>query len=201
MRLLPSLLAVSFPFLACDSKPQAPLDRQSPGDRSGAIGSADPRTNQQLPPGTVFQRAEGKLKARDGASVGGDVKLEEVTGGVRVQLSLHDAPKSSKLGVVVHESGDCKDFARGFGEHFNPRRSRHGLPGAPEQHAGDLGNVSVDENGKGTLLILTTGGNLRENDTYSYLHRTLVVHAQEDRGTEPHGDAGEPLACARIEPG
>jgi Cu/Zn superoxide dismutase len=61
--------------------------------------------------------------------------------------------------------------------------------------------VSIDEDGKGTLLILTSGGNLRENDPLSYLHRPLVVHASEDRGTEPHGDAGDPIACARIESG
>lgn len=199
--LLPLLFAVTVPVAACEDKPPAPLERQTPADRSGAVGSGDPRTRQLLPPGTVFQRAEGKLEARDGASIGGTVKLEEVTGGVRVEVSVRDAPKGAKLGVVVHESGDCTDLSKGLGGHFNPRGTRHGLPGAPEQHAGDLGNVTVDEEGEGTLLILTSGGNLRENDPLSYLRRPLVVHAREDRGTDPHGDAGEPLACARIEPG
>jgi superoxide dismutase, Cu-Zn family len=185
--------------LACEEKQQTPLDRQTPADRSGAVGSADPsRTGQLLPPGTEFQRAEGKLVAKEGGSVEGDVKLEEVTSGVRVEVSVQDAPRNSKLGVVVHETGDCKDLAKGLGPHFNPRGTRHGLPGAPEQHAGDLGNVTTDAEGKGKLLILTSGGNLREGDPKSYLNRPLVIHAQEDRGTEPSGDVGEPLACARI---
>jgi superoxide dismutase, Cu-Zn family len=186
--------------LACEEKQQTPLDRQTPADRSGSVGSADPsRTGQLLPPGTKFQRAEGKLVAKEGAPLGGDVKLEEVTSGVRVEVSVHDAPKSSKLGVVVHETGDCKDLAKGFGPHFNPRGTRHGLPGAPEQHAGDLGNITTDADGKGKLLVLTSGGNLRDGDPRSYLKRPLVIHAAEDRGTEPSGDVGEPLACAPIE--
>jgi Cu-Zn family superoxide dismutase len=148
----------------------------------------------------VFRRATGELQAAEGAPLGGEVKLEEVTGGVRVEVSVRDAPRGSKLGVVVHEAAHCKDASTGLGAHFNPRGTRHGLPGAPEQHAGDLGNVTVDESGKGILLILTSGGNLRDDDPLSYLHRTLVVHAREDRGTDPHGDAGEALACARIEP-
>jgi superoxide dismutase, Cu-Zn family len=186
--------------LACEEKQQTPLNRQTPADRSGAVGSADPsRTGQLLPPGTVFLRAKGKLEAKEGAPVGGDVKLEEVTSGVRIEVSINDAPKNAKLGVVVHESGDCKDLAKGLGPHFNPRGTRHGLPGAPEQHAGDLGNLTTDDDGKGKLLILTSGGNLKDGDPKSYLHKPLVIHSKEDRGTEPSGDAGDPLACARIE--
>jgi Cu-Zn family superoxide dismutase len=198
LHLTPGLVLVA--ALACDDKPRTPLDRQTPADRSGAVGSADPsRTGQLLPPGTVFRRAEGKLAAKEGTAVGGDVKLEEVTSGVRIAVSVHDAPRSSKLAVVVHETGDCKDLTQGLGGHFNPRGTRHGLPGAPEQHAGDLGNVTTDEEGKGQLVILTSGGNLREGEPASYLHRPVVLHAREDRGTAPDGDSGEPLACARIE--
>jgi superoxide dismutase, Cu-Zn family len=194
--IFPALLVITLP-LGCDDEPQAPLNRQTPADRSGAVGSADPRTGQQLPPATVFKRAAGSLEARGDGPVSGDVKLEEVTGGVRVQVSVRGAPRSTKLAVLVHDAKDCKDVT-GTSSHFNPRGTKHGLPGAPEQHAGDLGNLTVDEEGKGTLLLLTSGGNLRENDPLSYLHRTLVVHEREDRGTE---DLGAPLACARIEPG
>lgn len=194
---LPALLVVVM-LPACDDKPQVLPERQL-GDKSGAVGSADPtRTGQRLPPGTEFRRAKGEIEAKAGTSIGGEVKLEEVTEGVRVALMLHDAPRSQKLSVVVHEAGDCKDFTKGFGAHWNPRNVRHGLPGAPEQHAGDLGNVTIDENGKGTLLVLTSGGNLRKGDPLSYLHRPLVVHAREDRG-DPSGDTGEGIACARIE--
>lgn len=187
-------------LLACDDRPQTPLEQQTPADKSGSVGSADPsRTGQLLPPGTVFQRAEGKLEAKPGAPLGGEAKLEEVTGGVRVEVTVHDAPRSSQLAVVIHDTGDCKDLGQSLGAHYNPRGTRHGLPGATEQHAGDLGNVTVDENGKGTLLVLTSGGNLREDDRLSYLHRPLVVHERSDSGKDPNGDAGEPLACARIE--
>jgi Cu/Zn superoxide dismutase len=60
--------------------------------------------------------------------------------------------------------------------------------------------VTTDENGNGKLLVLTSGGNLREGDPKSYLRRPLVLHAREDRGTAPDGDSGEALACARIDP-
>src|SRR6185369_2057821 len=118
-----------------------------------------------------------------GADLSGSATLEEVTSGVRIQLSIHDAPPNAKLAVHV-EAGDCSRVGSNTpSEHWNPRQEPHGFPEALDHHLGDLGNLPTDSHGKGELLILTSGGNLRKNDTMSFLSRSIVVEDAEDDGT------------------
>ncbi len=166
------------------------------GDRSGAVGSADPAKNGDLlPPGTIFKRAKAALEPAGGSKAAGTAKLEEVTSGVRIEVMLHDAPPNTRLGVHVVDRSDCDAQSIAAAEHLNPRHSRHGLPGSGEQHLGDLGNISIDEHGNGALLIMTSGGNLREHDPRSLVDRAIVVDAREDDG-QPQ--ALKPAACAVI---
>jgi superoxide dismutase, Cu-Zn family len=182
------------------ARERQPLETQTTGDRSGAVGTADPRAaNGLLPSGTVFQRAGATLEPAPGQRTSGHAKLEEVTNGVRIQVSVKDAPPNAKLGVHVVQTADCEKIASGAQtEHFNPRNTAHGLPTASEQHLGDLGNVVTDERGNGELLILTSGGNLRARDPRSFLDRAIVVDDREDRG---EAELGKPAACAVIKSG
>jgi Cu/Zn superoxide dismutase len=61
-----------------------------------------------------------------------------------------------------------------------------------------LGNIEVDKNGAGRLKIVTAGGNLRAADALSFVGRAVVIHESKDRGTQPSGGAGSPVACAVI---
>jgi Cu-Zn family superoxide dismutase len=132
----------------------------------------------------------------------GDAILEEVSGGVRIAVELDDArPSPGKLAVHIHEKGDCSDIpGKSMGDHFSPRDTKHGLPTDPEHHMGDLGNIEIDGDGDGELKIQTVGGNLRPADAMSFVGRALVVHEGTDKGTQPAGGAGKPIACAVIEP-
>jgi superoxide dismutase, Cu-Zn family len=183
----------------CARERPPPPERQT-GDRSGAVGTADPRAAQGLlPSGTIFQRAAATIEPAPGQRTNGHAKLEEVTNGVRIQVSVKDAPPNAKLGVHVVKTADCEKIASGAApEHFNPRNSAHGLPSSSEQHLGDLGNVVTDERGNGELSILTSGGNLRARDPLSFLDRAIVVHDREDRG---QAELGKPAACAVIKAG
>ena len=196
LKLLPLCLVV---LSGCGKEKQVPITQQTPGDRSGAIGSADPLNGngQRLEPGTKFARASAKFDAANGSKVGGDAGLEEVTSGVRIRVSVHDAKPNTKLGVHVLEKGDCANLSNDDpGAHLNPRHTRHGLPGG-EQHLGDLGNVTVDDKGNGELLILTSGGNLRAGDAHSFLNRAVVVDESEDQG-KPEASGGKPALCGVI---
>jgi Cu-Zn family superoxide dismutase len=145
------------------------------------------------------REAEGHLAGVKGfESVAGKVKLEEVSSGVRVLLELENAPPGPK-GVHIHEKGDCSDpLLESMGKHFAPHGEPHGLPHAGPQHPGDLGNVVVHDNGKGELELTTRTGNLKPGDPMSFTNRAVIVHQGEDKGTQPSGDSGKPLACAVI---
>jgi Cu-Zn family superoxide dismutase len=157
------------------------------------------RANGSLPPGTQFQRATGTFEPTLGAHTGGSATLEEITSGVRIQVTVHDAKPNAKLGVHVVDASDCAAPAGGTSTpHFNPRGTQHGLPSSNEQHLGDLGNLVTDERGSGELLITTSGGNLRPADARSFLEHAIVVDDREDQGTTA---AATPTACAVIKAG
>jgi Cu-Zn family superoxide dismutase len=85
-----------------------------------------------------------------------------------------------------------------MGKHFAPTIKRHGLPTAKEHHLGDLGNITVDRDGEGRLEITVLGANLKPNDPHSFLGKSIVIHEGEDKGLQPSGGSGTPMACAVI---
>lgn len=195
-------LGVAALLIACDHKPQTEMERQQAGDRSGAIGSADPllQNGQRLPPGTQFARAEAKFHAPADGKGGGHAKLEEITSGVRIQVTITGAPPNRELSVHVYEQADCGDFSgHALSDHFNPRHAAHGKPEQPEHHLGDLGNVHSDGSGNAELLILTSGGNLKKGDALSFLGHALAVDDTGDSGTPDAGGTAQKIACGTIE--
>ena len=122
-------------------------------------------------------------------------------GGVLIRVSVSDAPPGAK-GIHIHEKGDCSDIqANSMGSHFNPGHVNHGLPGASQHHPGDLGNISIGPDGKGRLDITTEQGGLKAGEPTSFLGRSIIIHEAEDKGVQPTGGAGKPIACAVIEQG
>ena len=118
-------------------------------------------------------------------AIGGGARFEESPPGVRVVVWLNQAPPGPK-GVHIHEKGDCSDALAGtMGKKYHP---------------GDFGNLMVRDDGNGSLEVSTTAGNLTPGVPMSFLNRAIVVHEAEDKGTEPSGDSGKPLACAVIKP-
>ena len=71
----------------------------------------------------------------------------------------------------------------------------HGLPDAGSKHAGDLGNIVLDDAGAGTLTITANAITLDDGGA-SVIGRTIVVHANPDDGTA--GDAGPGNSGGRI---
>jgi superoxide dismutase, Cu-Zn family len=175
---------------------------ESPGT-AAAPATVEKKTEpQELDIGGLADAAaEADLVVQNGSHLKGNARFEQTEAGVNVLVEVQDAPPG-KLGVHVHEKGDCSDIAgKSMGEHFAPRGESHGLPDAPQHHIGDLGNMVVDQNGRGELKIVAEGANLEKQDRLSFLNRAIVIHQGEDKGTQPSGDAGSPLACGVIEEG
>lgn len=134
----------------------------------------------------------------------GTALLTPATEGVQVVLSASGLPAGIH-GVHVHQTGlcDAPDFASA-GAHFNPTSRQHGTDNPNGPHAGDLPNITVDANGRGTLNGVARGVTL-EGTGASSLRKAggtaLVVHASaDDYRTDPSGNSGARIACGVIPP-
>lgn len=130
----------------------------------------------------------------------GEVTVTETSGGLRFAIVGVDLPQGVH-GVHVHAVGRCDapDFTSA-GPHWNPTNRQHGRDNPQGQHAGDLPNLIVGTDGRGTLEItipgrLTGGPNaLLDADGAAF-----VVHATaDDMRSDPSGNSGARIACGVI---
>lgn len=173
-----------------------------------ACAESVPAASPESPGGTdqggeqqETRKAEAKLQSPPGMKLAGDVKLVEENGAVKITVDVEDAPAGYK-GIHIHEKGDCSDpKGKSMGEHFAPKQHNHGIPGKQaEHHLGDLGNIMINADGKGHLEMTVPEANLKPGDAMSFLGRAVIIHEGEDKGVQPSGGAGDPIACGRIDP-
>lgn len=147
------------------------------------------------------RKAEAKLQSRPGMKLAGDAKLVEESGAVKITVDVQDGPPGYK-GIHIHERGDCSDpKGKSMGEHFAAGQRTHGIPGKQaEHHLGDLGNILINADGKGHLELTVPEANLRPGDPMSFVGKAVIIHEGEDKGVQPAGGAGDPIACGRIDP-
>ena len=214
-----SLFLLCGSIAACDQKPSPAHENTSPLERSlsnptdasnqgepgiapadGTIGQSS--AQKEKPSDDDRREAEADLKPAEGVKLKGDVELKESAEGVEIFAEIKDATPGLH-GFHIHEKGDCSDIpGKSMGAHFNPDAKLHRLPGeGSERHLGDLGNVTVGDDGKGQSKFTVTGASLKEGDSHSLLGKSFVVHASQDmgQGQQPAGDSGQPVACGIIE--
>jgi Cu-Zn family superoxide dismutase len=156
-----------------------------------------PPATQTLPAG----RAGATIEGRSGSSLSGTAEFMMHGGMVMITVSLKGAPPGPHA-VHIHEKGDCSaPDASSAGGHFNPGGHQHGAPESPEHHAGDLGNITIAEDGTGTLMIhssdLTVAGGLN-----SVVGHAIIVHEKsDDFVTQPTGNSGGRIGCGVIQAG
>ena len=141
-----------------------------------------------------------QLTDREGESVG-TLTLAMESNGVRFTGRVHDLP-AGQHGVHIHEVGKCEspDF-QSAGPHFNPTARQHGPKNPQGAHAGDIGNIEVDQSGFADVSFVAKGVTLTEGTT-SLLKpggTSLVIHAHpDDLTSDPSGNSGERIACGVI---
>ena len=142
------------------------------------------------------QTASATLAPTAGNTTAGSVTFTQKGDKVTVNVNLSGLAPGGH-GFHVHEKGDCSaPDAMSAGGHFNPKSAaHHGGPSAPVRHGGDLGNMQVDSNGRG-LLVVAVGDLTMDN----VVGRSIVVHQTvDDLKTDPAGNSGARVACGVIQ--
>ena len=140
-----------------------------------------------------------QLEPRSGSNVSGTVTFTE--GGDKVRLKGEITGHSPGVrGWHIHEKGDCSDpKAMSAGEHFNPSGHRHGAPTDAQRHAGDLGNLVFDTQGRAEINVAVAGISTSSGRRDNIIGRALIIHTdRDDLKTDPTGNAGGRVACGVI---
>jgi len=117
---------------------------------------------------------------------------------VRITARVSGLKPDSKHAIHIHEFGDVSsEDGSSAGGHFNPAGKAHGLPDSDERHVGDFGNLEADADGNANHVLTVKGLSLVEGD-HAVIGRAVIVHAGEDKGTQPTGDAGDRIAQGVI---
>ncbi|SAM08739.1 hypothetical protein [Absidia glauca] len=103
-----------------------------------------------------------------------------------------------KHGVHIHECGDVSRGWLSTGDHFNPTGVDHG--DECTGHLGDLGNLTVDNNGWGDLVVES-----ERIKVWDIIGRSMVITKHEDdlgRGLQQQskwdGNSGPGILCGII---
>lgn len=146
--------------------------------------------------------ASAVLSGRSDSTMTGAARFTPEPGNkLAVHVQVEGAPPGEH-GVHIHEKGDCSDpKAASAGGHFNPGAgAHHGGPATEVRHSGDLGNMLVDEHGKGTLDVVVSGlsvGGAHDG----VIGRAIVVHEKaDDLHSDPAGNSGARIGCGVIRP-
>lgn len=129
----------------------------------------------------------------------GTASVRQVGSSIRVRVDGANLPPGTH-GVHVHQAGSCTapDFSSA-GPHWNPTNAQHGRRNPAGSHRGDLPNLVVGQNGRGTLEFTIADARLSGGDTAMLDAKdgaSIVIHsAADDDRTDPSGNSGGRIAC------
>ena len=131
----------------------------------------------------------------------GTVKFTQKDDGkVRVQADLTGLPPGDH-GFHIHVKGDLSaPDLTSAGPHFNPSGHKHAGPHEDSRHAGDLGNINADINGKAKLDITISGITIGGEEGTNIIGRSVIIHEKaDDLKSDPTGNSGARIAGGVIE--
>jgi len=144
--------------------------------------------------------AIARIEPKSGSELTGTATFEGGAGEVAFVLEVKNAPPGAHA-FHLHEVGDCSaPDGTSAGGHWNPTGVEHGRWGAEPYHLGDIGNLEVGEDGKGSLTLTTDLWSIGTGTESDVVGRAVIVHAGvDDFTTKPTGAAGGRIGCGVIE--
>lgn len=136
----------------------------------------------------------------DGKEMGQAKFFQLNNGQIKMVLDVNYPSRAdSTVAVHFHEHGDCGNMGENAHGHWNPTKENHGKWGSEAYHAGDIGNIQLDDKGHGTISVTTDRWNIKDKDDASIIGRGIIVHGgTDDYKTQPTGNSGPRIGCGVI---
>ncbi|WP_375403118.1 superoxide dismutase family protein [uncultured Sphingomonas sp.] len=162
----------------------------------GACGEREPVVGEPLAGGVI---ATTTMRTATGAEAG-RATAREVAGGVRFTVDARGIP-AGMHGAHVHTVGRCDaPTFETAGGHWNPTAAKHGVNNPQGPHLGDLPNITVGADGRGTLALTMAGATMA--GLLDADGAAMLIHAAaDDLQTDPSGNSGGRIACGVFQPG
>lgn len=155
------------------------------------------RAEEKAPAPAAGTQAICVLTPTEGNKAHGILTFTQDGDKLKIVADVEGLEADSKHAIHIHEFGDisAKD-GTATGGHYNPEGHQHALPEKAERHAGDLGNLEANKEGKAHLEITVENASLTGKN--AVLGRGVIVHAKADDGGQPTGNAGARIANGVI---
>lgn len=153
--------------------------------------------------------ATAQLQDNEG-NPAGSAEFVETAQGVQITVNLTGGVEPGVHGLHIHETGNVSssDF-ESAGDHFNPTDAEHGFDNPQGPHAGDLENITVNEDGTATYrttndrITLSEGPNsiLEEDGGALVVHEMGDDYSTNDDPQSGPGMSGDRAVAGVIEAG
>jgi Cu-Zn family superoxide dismutase len=168
-----------------------------------AVGSA-----QAPKAGSTQQKTMSAMAEIKGKGISGTAQLTERPQGTGtiVEISLEVTGLTpGKHGVHLHQTGKCEPDFTAAGGHFDPGPASNTDPDANHPfHMGDIPNLEVGADGRGSMKIMTSRVTLSDGplSVFDADGTAIIVHGNEDQmttGAPKSGVSGGPrVACGVV---
>ena len=180
------LLLMALLFLACTS-----------GSKQGDEGQEEAGGQEQQ---ETKRTAKANMEPCSDSQAKGEATFTEENGEVLFELTMENLTPGEHA-VHLHEKGDCTaEDGSSAGGHWNPGMKPHGRRGdGTAFHRGDVGNMTVGEDGKGSLRLTVNDWSIGGADSTNVIGKSVIIHASPDDFTsQPAGNAGARISCGEI---
>ena len=145
------------------------------------------------------KKATAIINSSNDSGVTGTANFTQNGDQITLIIEIKDATPGLHA-VHIHEYGDCSaPDGTSAGGHWNPTEVAHGKWGEGEFHLGDIGNISVADNGKGCITLTTDLWEIGTGSDIDVVGRSIIVHADaDDFISQPSGAAGARIGCGVI---
>lgn len=185
-------------LLSCGNAGKTNSDGDSMTDTSGNMTTDSNAQGDN----TAVKSARAEISNTKPDTTGsGTAEFSNKSGGeVEMKLEITFPGMANKtVAVHLHEHGDCGDSGKEAHGHWNPTNEQHGKWGSSAFHSGDIGNVQLNGEGKGTVTLSSNRWSLGGDEKTNILNKAIIVHSGvDDYKTQPTGNAGSRIGCGII---